>query len=105
MVHMIGHDHEWTESVMAKLDAALHGIADGLGDFIRAQKLRPTSSRVQLSVEPHKCLAPRRPCAAAGSGRGSDYHADARSGKASRRCASMHQQSAIERAKLSAEVR
>jgi hypothetical protein len=54
---MIGHDHEWTESVMAKLDAALYGIADGLGDFILAQKLRPTPSRVQLPVEPHKCLA------------------------------------------------
>jgi hypothetical protein len=33
---MIGHDHEWAESVMAKLDAALHGIADALGDFILA---------------------------------------------------------------------
>ena len=54
---MIGHDHEWTELVMAQLEAALHGIADDLGDFILAQKLRPTSSRVQLSVEPHKRLA------------------------------------------------
>jgi hypothetical protein len=51
---MIGHDHEWTELVMPKLDAALHGI---VGDFILAQKLRPTSSRVQLSGEPHKRLA------------------------------------------------
>ena len=56
---MIGHDHEWTELVMAKLDTALQGIADDLSDFILPQKLRPTSSAIQLSVEPHKRLARR----------------------------------------------
>ena len=76
---MIGHDHEWTESVMAKLDAALHGIADGLGDFILAQKTEAHIEPSPVVGRATQMLGPRRPCAAAGSGRGSDYHADARS--------------------------
>ena len=67
---MIGHDHEWTESVMAKLDAALHGIADGLGDFILAQKTEAHIEPSPVVGRATQMLGPRRPCAVAGSGRG-----------------------------------
>jgi hypothetical protein len=59
---VIGHDDKWTEAIVAKLDTAMNGIANELGERRLAQEQRTPACRVELAVDPDE--GPSRGCAA-----------------------------------------